>query len=452
MTIKGLILRASLISRRQMHVISRSITNVKPDSPTPLNLKHYKLPSHDRMNPNIYMPLVLFYSNPQPSDYTTSIANLLKISLSKTLSKYYPFAGRLGSSGSYVECSDQGINFLEVQIACNLSEILEKAPVKDEEEGFGHLFPPCSIWDKVSSSPLVLVQLNHCSCGGIAIAVCLSHRIADASTLLSFLSYWASVSRNPGDVENLAQLAPCFVQGLLPNSYDDGFVATDILISEKNWITAEMLFYNSKIAELKAYQEKQDKLHGVVANQNYTRNELVTALLYRCALAAAATSNSGAYPLSVLFQAINMRRLIDPPLPKTSVGNLMSPTHISANTMNETELHSLIGQMRKEKKQLTGIKSLVRKGFLQLIEKYAKDNYKLYVVSSICNFPLYDRLDFGWGRPVNASVVDAPAVNIFTMMDTPNGDGIKVILGLEKEDMKNFRADKELITYASFYH
>ncbi|KAL8108300.1 acyltransferase-like [Apium graveolens] len=441
-----------MISRRQINVISRTETNIKTDSPTPLNLKHYKLPSHDRMNPDLYMPLVLFYSNPQLPDHTTSIANLLRNSLSKTLSKYYPFAGRLGSSGSYVECNDQGINFIEVQIACNLSEIMEKAPVKDEEEGFGHLFPPCSIWHKVSCSPLVLVQLNHFSCGGIAIAVCLSHRIADASTLLSFVTYWASVSHNPSDEEKLVQLAPCFVQGLLPNSYDDDFVAKEVLLPEMNWITAEMLFYNSKIAELKANQEKQDKLNGVVAEQNYTRNELVTALLYRCALAAAAKSNSGAYPHSVLFRTVNMRPLMDPPLPKTSVGNLVVANHILASTMEETELHSLVGQMRKEKKQLTGMKSLVRKEVMSIFEKYAKENYKQYAVSSICNFPLYDKLDFGWGRPVNASLMDAPFVNIFTMMDTPNGDGIKVILGLGKEDMKNFRADKELLTYASFYH
>lgn len=90
------------------------------------------------------------------------------------------------------------------------------------------------------------------------------------------------------------------MQGLLPHSYDDEFVATEVLLPEKNWITAE----NLKIAELKANQEKQDKLE---AYQNYTRNQLVTALLYSCAVAAADTSNSGAYPDSLLFQVVKMR-------------------------------------------------------------------------------------------------------------------------------------------------
>lgn len=106
------------------------------------------------------------------------------------------------------------------------------------------------------------------------------------------------------------------MQGPLPHSYDDDFVAAEVFLPERNWITTEIVFHNSKIAELKANQEKQDKLHGVVANQNYTRNELVGALLDRCALAAAATTKSGTYPDSVLFRAVNMRPLIDPPLPK----------------------------------------------------------------------------------------------------------------------------------------
>ncbi|WOG84991.1 hypothetical protein DCAR_0104177 [Daucus carota subsp. sativus] len=452
MAARGLILRASSLSNRQINVVSRSETNIKPDSLTPLNLRHYKLPYHDRMKPDFYMPFLLFYPNPQPSDHKTSIAELLQHSLSKTLSKYYPFAGRLGSSGSYVDCNDEGVHFVEAQIGCNLSEILEKAPVEDEEEGFGQLaqlFPPSSIWHKVSGSPLVLVQLNHFSCGGLAVAACLSHRVADGGTLLSFLSYWANMSRNPSDHEKLAQLEPCFVQGVLPHSYDDDSVATEVLLPEKNWITTEIVFHNSKIAELKAAQQKQDKLHNVVEDQKYTRNELVTALLFRCAVAAA-TSNSEAFPNSVLFQVVNVRSLIDPPLPQTSVGNLVSSNHIAASSKSETELHSLVGQMRKGKKQLAGIKDLVRKEVLPLFDKYAKNSYKFYVVTSLCNYPVFDEMDFGWGRPVGVTPVDAPFGNFFLLMDTPNGDGIKATVSLGKEDMKNLRANEELLAYASF--
>ncbi|WOG93670.1 hypothetical protein DCAR_0312956 [Daucus carota subsp. sativus] len=449
-------LRASLISTRQListrtlHVISRSETNVKPASSTPLNLKKYHLLYHDLMLPNVYIPLIFFYSNPQELIDKATIPNLLKNSLSQALNKYYPFAGRLRSAGSYVDCNDEGVQFHEARIACTLSEVLKRAPAKEEDKGFGHLFPPRSIWHKVDESRLMLVQLNHFSCGGIALAVSLAHRIVDGSTSFSFLNYWSSLSRSPVDEERLAHLHPHFLYESLPQSSDENLLATQASYPEKHWITTEVLFHNSKIAELKANQEIQDKTEGVLADQNYTRNGLVTALLYRCAVAAAATSKSGVCPKSVLFQSVDVRGMLDPPLPKTTVGNLFVFNTIPTSTMSETMLNPMVTQMRKEKMKLKGIRNLDGKGTVHLAEKFAKMNHKLYVISSICNFPLYDVVDFGWGKPVKATLVDAPFANCFFMADTPCKDGIKATVNLEEEDMKNFRADSGLLAYASF--
>ncbi|KAL8097391.1 diaboline synthase-like [Apium graveolens] len=450
---RGLILQAPLISRRQLHVVSSSRTNVKPASPTPLKLKHYNLPSHDLMMPDYYMPLILFYPNPQlsnPLASKTAILSLLKNSLSKTLSEYYPFAGRLSSSGSYVDCNDEGIHFLEAQIACDLSEILQKPPVKNEKEGYGHLFPPGSIWHNVSySRNLMAVQLNHFSCGGLAIAVSLSHRVADGVTLFSVASYWARMCRNLNDQEKLVHRSPCFVHELLlPQSSDDDLTATQSVAPEKNWITTKIVLSNSNIDKLKAELEMQDKQQGI-KNKNYTRNELVTALLYRCAVTAATASNSGTYTKSVLLQTVNMRPVIDPPLPKTSVGNLFTFNHIPTYTMNETKLNTFVAQMRKGMMQLRGSKSMVGIEAFPLIVKYEKLNYKTYMISSIRKLPIYDETDFGWGRPVKAAVVDTPFVNSSFMMDTPSRDGITATVSLEEQDMKNFLANKELLAYAS---
>ncbi|KAL8097389.1 diaboline synthase-like [Apium graveolens] len=450
---RGLILQAPLISTRQLHVVSRSTTNVKPASPTPLKLKHYNLPSHDLLMPDLYMPLILFYANPQISTPLASKTAILKNSLSKTLSEYYPFAGKLSSSGSYVDCNDEGIHFLEARIACNLSEILEKPPVKDEKEGYGRLFPPDSIWHNIPHSRhLMAVQLNHFSCGGLAIAVILSHRVADGLSFITMVSYWARLSsRNLNDQEKLVHRSPCFVHELLlPQSSVDDLTATQFVTPEKNWIATEIMFPNSKVDKLKAELEMQDKQQGMIKNNIYTRNELVTALLYRCAVNAATASNSGTYTKSVLLQAVNMRPVIDPPLPKTSVGNLVTWNHIPTDTMNETKLNTLVGQMRKGMMQLRGSKSMVGKEAFPLIDKYAKLNYKAYAISSICKFPFYDETDFGWGRPVKAAVVDTPFVNSILMMDTPSRDGITATVSLEEQDMKNFLANKELLAHASF--
>ncbi|WOH04870.1 hypothetical protein DCAR_0624282 [Daucus carota subsp. sativus] len=438
--------------RRHLHLVSKSKTNIKPASPTPLNLKPYILPLNDLGLPGPYTPMIFFYSNPQSLAHKATIPNLLKNSLSNTLSKYYPFAGKLSSSGSRIEYNDQGIEFFEAQVACKLSEILEKTPTRDEEDGYGHLCPPGTIWGPLlSSGNLMAVQLNHFSCGGIAVAVSLSHCIADALTLLSFLSYWASLCRDPDNEEKLVHLSPTFLNELQqssPPSCNDDLTAFEYSHPEKFWITTEIMFPNSKIAKLKAEVEMQDRQDGV--NQSYTRNELVTALLYRCAVGAATASNSGAYTKSVLMQAVNMRPLLDPPLPKTSVGNLQALNEVPTTTLNETRLNTLIAQMKKGKMQLRGTKSLVGKNLLAQILEYAKTDHKPFFVSSICNFPLYDEMDFGWGRPVKAALVDIGLYNSAVLMDTPSGDGINTIIGLEEQDMKYFLADKDLLAYASF--
>ena len=73
------------------------------------------------------------------------------------------------------------------------------------------LVPPGTIWGKLlSSRNLMAVQLNHFSCGGIALAASLSHCIADALTLVSFLSYWANLCRDPDNEEKLVLLSPTF--------------------------------------------------------------------------------------------------------------------------------------------------------------------------------------------------------------------------------------------------
>ncbi|WOG83573.1 hypothetical protein DCAR_0102750 [Daucus carota subsp. sativus] len=459
MTIRRLI--RSSIFRRHLHVISRTKATIKPASPTPLNLKQYNLPLYDCIAPNYYVPMLFFYPNqnsdhgtqqPSPNMTATTISNQLKNSLSETLSKYYPLAGRL-TSETQVDCSDQGADFVEVQIGCKLSEIQGNNIVKGDKFS-GHLFPPNSIWDEVPNqdSSLVRVQLNHFDCGGIAIAASVSHKLSDALTVCSFLRYWANVSRHSGDHPKLLDLCPQFQYDLMPKSCYDDSVTTKIVCPPKHWITKEIVFHNKNIETLKATARLKDKLDGVVEDQKYTRNELVTALLYKCSVAAAAaTSKSGEYAPSVLFQTVNMRRMMEPKVPETSVGNIVTPIHIPTTTESETMLNNLIRKMRQAKMQLRGIKNPNEFELIPVkLEEYVKSNHRVVAVSSMCNFPIYKEMDFGWGRPARVSLVDTPVSDLFTLMDTASGDGIKAVISLEEKYLEHFQNNQELLTYGCF--
>nr|GFB64762.1 acylsugar acyltransferase 3-like [Tanacetum cinerariifolium] len=118
-------------SRRKLHTIV-SREIMKPSSPTPSHLKTYNLSMFDQLAPDAYVPLVIFYPNYSNIDLNSRLKLLdMKKSLSQTLTQYYPFA----------------------------------------------------------------VQVNQFACGGIAVAVSLSHKIADGSSLCNFFNDWAVMTR-----------------------------------------------------------------------------------------------------------------------------------------------------------------------------------------------------------------------------------------------------------------
>lgn len=440
MMTRGLLLASKF--RRQLHVISRSKCIVKPASPTPPNLKQYNLSSHDRLTPNLYMPIVLFYHPLQLAHTTpTAISDILRTSLSQTLSKYYPFAGRLRCE-SYVDCNDEGIDFVEAKIGNTLSEALEKEAEKSEA-GLGHLFQHDSIWDELSGKDpsLLLVQLNHFHCGGIAIAVSLSHRVGDACTLCTFINYWANLTLHSGDYHKVDHLCPYFNQ--MPQLCEGDSVTTGSSLPKKFWICKEIVFPNSKIKNLKA--EMESSCQG-----KYTRNELVTAVLYKSFVAASAKSDSGVFGTSVLCQPVNIRSIVDPPLPLSSVGNLFAINHFPTSTRSELMLSSLLERMRKGKTKIRGMKSLDGNEVMPILIDYRKRNCRVISITSMCNFPIYDLMNFGWDKPVKVTIVDTPFADCIVLMDTPSGDGIKAIVSLEEEAMENLQGNKELLSYASF--
>lgn len=75
------------------------------------------------------------------------------------------------------------------------------------------------------------------------------------------------------------------------------------------------------------------------------------------------------------------------------------------------------------------------------------------LVTSMCNSGLYEA-DFGWGKPIWASVADGDANidllgNIVCLMDTRAGRGIEAWVTLPEGEMADFEHDENLLSYAS---
>ncbi|KAM0011135.1 putative deacetylvindoline O-acetyltransferase [Helianthus debilis subsp. tardiflorus] len=290
----------------------------------------------------------------------------------------------------------------------------------------------------------VAVQLNHFSGGGLALAVSLSHTIADGCTLGSFLSHWASVALyGSTDHKEVLPLNPHFInsprtQPALPKARVKMEVAN-------NFVLKNFLFPNSKLSDLK------NKVAGSIINP--TRVEVLTSLVYTTVVAAT-TTKSGCFKPSYLFFVVNVRDKFVPKLPQSTVGNCAKAMMVETRDISETSLSNVVGEIRKKKSQLESIQSVQ-----QLVEETKSLMGKLvngglenvgkgsYWCSSFCGFP-FNKLDFGWGLPMGTILATRlEGKSGFVLIDTPDGDGIEVMMVLEKECMEIFESDKEMLAY-----
>ena len=104
-----------------VEIMSRKL--VKPSSPTAPHLRNHKLMAFDQLAPPTYVTIILYYS-PDDGDSAGSAKNIideercigLEKSLSKALTKFYPLAGRISKDRLFIDCNDQGVDYLEAQV------------------------------------------------------------------------------------------------------------------------------------------------------------------------------------------------------------------------------------------------------------------------------------------------------------------------------------------------
>ncbi|KAJ0086059.1 hypothetical protein Patl1_09411 [Pistacia atlantica] len=414
----------------EVEVISRKC--IKPSSPTPLHLRTHKLSLLDQYVPPIYVPMVFYYPNQDtnlsPSDIISQRLQLLKQSLSETLSRFYPFAGKVKDSLS-IDCNDEGIYFIEARVQNPLTEFLNQPDLS-----FINKFLPYHLdWSATPTegTHVAIVQVTTFSCGGIVIGVYVSHIIADGTALSSFIKSWAATARQ-NSTEEAAFVCPKFDgSSLFPptDTYPTEATMMDAVIPffrTGKCITRRFVFDASAIATLKA-KAKSSRV------QNPTRVEVVTAFLSKRIMAAFKTKYGFNKPTFVAH-AVNLRRRAMPPLSEYCMGNFIwRATTLFTN--GEAGLEGLVYLLREAITKVDSdfVKSLEGEQGLTKICNIVKDisgecdEVDFVGLSSWCNLGLYE-IDFGWGKP--------------TM-------GIEAWMTLDEADMGILEVDKELLEYVT---
>ncbi|XP_071695137.1 acyltransferase-like [Rutidosis leptorrhynchoides] len=444
--ISSLLLR---FSRRKLHTIVSRDT-IKPSCPTPSHSKTYNLSLIDQTVTNGYVPIVAFYPCSTVNQNFHEKTIELKNSLRQTLNYYYPFAGRMKKTyPTNVDCSDDGVEFVE---ACNnnsLSDFLQQSDHKNLDQ----LFPNGLIWlnqngpihdQNINTTSLISpfsVQVNHFTCGGIAVATSLSHKIGDASSLLTFLKHWAAItSRSQTKID----IHPHFITNK-PTTLKK--LSNTSHYKPPDSVSRSFVFSNTKIKELQA-KVIALTMYSKEPILNPTRVEVITWLLHKCIVAAATKTKLGNLKESGIIWAINLRNKLVERLPETTIGNIVYPvTFLVSNNNGDLMPNKLIGEYRKRKHKFQRIQNLeaVFRMFEEMISETAESIENCYVYSSICGYPMYD-IDFGWGKPSKVTI-GGSFKNVSILMDTPDGNGIEVQVSLDENDMNILVNDPELLAF-----
>ncbi|KAL7225573.1 hypothetical protein ACSBR1_020859 [Camellia fascicularis] len=407
----------------KVEVISRE--TIKPSSPTPHHLRTHKLSSRDQGATFLYIPVAFFYApstihatfgggddnGDKYDDVFHEISQRLKVSLSETLTLFYPLAGRLKNNLS-VDCNDEGADFFEARVInnCRVSDILDEE--RPSIQGMASLAPPQPT--DYNNAPLSRVQIIFFPCGGVAITVHVSHKISDGASYSSFIKAWSEIALGSPNT-----VVPDFtaISSRFPPVED--FPVTSLTFSGKGpkVVSKKFVVDASKFAELKA------KTASASVPQP-TRVEAVTALFWKCALAASRSRFGGTRKSYALMGAINLRSKLIPPLPKHSLGNVVGMFQIIIDNDDDdyesevTDMSGLVCKLRKGVEE-----SVMQNNNLLTKATQAKKEYEMeiYFHSSWCRFSLYEA-DFGWGKPTWVGVVGQGPGSIsppgISLMDT----------------------------------
>lgn len=434
----------------KVEILSREL--IKPCTATSPSFPNYSISLIDEVSPNMNVPTIFYYQATDQDDAinTTLRYEHLKKSLPKALTIFYPFAGRYRVESHSVDCSDQGAEFVEAKVDVQLDDLLSQRK-NLKIEVLNDLLPcPLGALDEYTD-PLFAVQVSAFSCGGFAIGVCSSHRIADMSTTISFVKAWAIAAKQElGHVDDNylpnswnfdsallfpGQKLPCLPSGLSRDKEN---------IEDHKIVTKMFYFSQSKISSIRE-RAKVDNSSKILP----TRVQSVFGVIGKAIIDVhvANPENPKGY---VVIQAVNMRDRTVPPLPKNQFGNLYLIACAQSVAGHEgVGLPCFVDCLSNSVKRAAdncGVLLSVEKEGNTLLSKELSEllkiisNPEIYFAgtfSSWCKFPLYEA-DFGWGKPMWVSAANIPMKNLVVLVDEKSGGGIEAWVSLNESDMQKF--------------
>ncbi|XP_056159352.1 acetyl-CoA-benzylalcohol acetyltransferase-like [Syzygium oleosum] len=413
---------------------------IKPSAPTPNHRRKLNISCIDELVQPLYAGF-LFYYQADGENHEEDIfqrLRLLEESLSETLAIFYPLAGRYVEEGLFIDCNDQGVEFVHAKVNGQLDQLLQG---EFDTDLLGRL---SKFRMGPASNPLVMIQANVFECGGLVISLRSYHKLGDMCTMATFMNSWATACRS--GVHEVA--SPYFELSSLFPVKGSGVTLMPPLLAGVKLTINRFLFSGAALSRLKLAGPK---------NVRISRVEVVSALLCKALVTLDRAKHGRLRPL-VICQNMNLRGRVNLPIPTNAFGNFVTKVN-ARHTMHQSSLdfeafvkmiHDMFASAKTRFAAIADREScmdMVKEFAREYKERVNSDEDNVVDFTSWCGFPFYD-IDFGWGKPDLVSNAGNPVRKI-VLIDSKSEGGIDAWIIVGQEEKVLLEQDPDIVAFTS---
>ncbi|KAM0839106.1 hypothetical protein ACQ4PT_060529 [Festuca glaucescens] len=354
----------------------------------------------------------------------TAAVSAMRSGFARALVPYYPVAGRVAPSGLEVDCTGEGVWFVEAAASCELADVdgLECHPLLIPAE---LLLPRPPLGEKLDGI-ILMAQATRFTCGGFVVGISFSHAVFGGQGASRFLTAVGELARGlPAP-----SVAPVWDRDAIPDppSPPPPFFT---VLTEFRLVT--------QVADISAESiERVKDEFKQAAGEGCSTFDAVTAVVFKCRALALVGALPDDAKVRVGFAA-GTRHLLHGVLPAVDsyYGNCVCLACVATTSRaaRESALVELVGAVREAKEAVAAGFADWRRGV------YRHDVPLDYSTAFLVDWSRlgFDEVDYGFGLP--GYVFPCPhddqanffATLLFVRPPAPRRGGIRVLLRCVQE-------------------